>query len=221
MSGRGLLRTCAAYILDNRDSFCVSSIEMYGDKLYDLLNPDSSKNELKLTENAVFISQKEIIRSLDHLTQILEKIIKIRKTKDTNQNKNSSRSHLFFVFHGYSNDINKRSTLIFADLAGNEHSEGKENVAETNSINTSLNEFSLLLEQLEIQKTPIIRTSIGIILKPVLLQGKTSILYHVLPDRLKNCLSHVEKIVNMKKLNKRKPLCNLTDIRNVKNICNK
>ena len=130
-----------------------SYIQIYNEKIYDLLNisEDNNKNMLKLKtdrKKGIIISgANEILAS--NYTDILD-ILEIgennRKIRYTNKNKMSSRSHTIFMISIENKITNNITKIKLCDLAGSErYSNSKiykrEHIDEMRNINKSL--FSL------------------------------------------------------------------------------
>ncbi|XP_034942202.1 kinesin-like protein KIF12 [Chelonus insularis] len=132
-----------------------SFLEIYNEKIMDLLNLGSSKKSLPVrwskktrgffVENLFTVECEE----LDDLLSVLEEGMKNRAVGAHNMNEHSSRSHTVLTVHIRSEQqmengvfISKQGKINFVDLAGSEmtkktNSEGK-TLEEANNINKSL-----------------------------------------------------------------------------------
>ncbi|XP_043282318.1 kinesin-like protein KIF12 isoform X2 [Venturia canescens] len=132
-----------------------SFLEIYNEKVIDLLNPGSSRKPLAVrwskkirgffVENLFTVECEE----LDDLLAVLEEGMRNRSVGTHNMNEHSSRSHTILTVHITSEQqmengvfISKQGKINFVDLAGSEmtkktQSEGK-TLEEANNINKSL-----------------------------------------------------------------------------------
>ncbi|XP_044002357.1 kinesin-like protein KIF12 isoform X2 [Aphidius gifuensis] len=132
-----------------------SFLEIYNEKVIDLLNPGSSRKSLAVrwskkirgffVENLFTVECQE----LDDLMAVLEEGMRNRSVGTHNMNEHSSRSHTILTVHITSEQqmdngvfITKQGKINFVDLAGSEmtkktQSEGK-TLEEANNINKSL-----------------------------------------------------------------------------------
>ncbi|KAL1141008.1 hypothetical protein AAG570_000934 [Ranatra chinensis] len=132
-----------------------SFLEIYNEKVIDLLNPGSARKPLAVrwskksgrffVENLFTVDCEE----LDDLLAVLEEGMRNRVMGSHSMNEHSSRSHTILTVHITSEQqmengvfITKQGKINFVDLAGSEmtkktHSEGK-TLEEANNINKSL-----------------------------------------------------------------------------------
>ncbi|XP_063984116.1 kinesin-like protein KIF12 isoform X3 [Diachasmimorpha longicaudata] len=132
-----------------------SFLEIYNEKVIDLLNPGNSRKSLAVrwskksrgffVENLFTVDCEE----LDDLLAVLEEGMRNRSVGSHNMNDHSSRSHTILTVHITSEQqmengvfISKQGKINFVDLAGSEmtkktQSEGK-TLEEANNINKSL-----------------------------------------------------------------------------------
>ncbi|RZF40559.1 hypothetical protein LSTR_LSTR000438 [Laodelphax striatellus] len=132
-----------------------SFLEIYNEKVIDLLNPGSSRKPLAVrwskktrgffVENLFTVDCEE----LDDLLAVLEEGMRNRSVGSHSMNEHSSRSHTILTVNIVSETqmengvfISKQGKINFVDLAGSEmtkktHSEGK-TLEEANNINKSL-----------------------------------------------------------------------------------
>lgn len=81
------------------------------------------------------------ITAISDVERLIKEGLQKRKTRNTNQNSFSSRSHAILTIH----TLTHGSKLIFVDMAGNESADGKENVDETSFINKSISQLNTVL----------------------------------------------------------------------------
>lgn len=142
----------------------VGYIEIYNEKVYDLL--DKSNSILKMFETPcgdVSLNSKEFITNCpDQIMQYLEEGNKIKRIGDTNMNERSSRSHTIFRItiesslidrmEGAENDAVQSSTLNLVDLAGSERADqtgaSGSRLKEGSHINKSLLSLSCVIQKL-------------------------------------------------------------------------
>lgn len=142
----------------------VGYIEIYNEKVYDLL--DKSNSILKIFETPcgdVSLNSKEFITNCpDQIMQYLEEGNKIKRIGDTNMNERSSRSHTIFRItiesslidrmEGAENDAVQSSTLNLVDLAGSERADqtgaSGSRLKEGSHINKSLLSLSCVIQKL-------------------------------------------------------------------------
>ncbi|XP_029734785.2 uncharacterized protein LOC109400725 [Aedes albopictus] len=142
----------------------VGFIEIYNEKIYDLL--DKSNTTLKIFENQngdVSLNYKEFITNCsEQIMQYLEEGNKLRRIGDTNMNERSSRSHTIFRItiesrlidrkEGDVNDAVQTSTLNLVDLAGSERANqtgaSGSRLIEGAHINKSLLSLSCVIQKL-------------------------------------------------------------------------
>ncbi|XP_044735415.1 kinesin-like protein KIF12 [Chrysoperla carnea] len=132
-----------------------SFLEIYNEKVIDLLNPGSARKPLAVrwskklrgffVENLFTVDCEEF----DDLLAVLEEGMRNRKVGSHSMNEHSSRSHTILTVHINSEQaaengvfISRQGKINFVDLAGSEmtkktHSEGK-TLEEANNINKSL-----------------------------------------------------------------------------------
>ncbi|KAJ3225554.1 kinesin-like protein Klp8 [Clydaea vesicula] len=121
---------------DLNHSFSVSAsyMEIYNEKVIDLLNPfPNNKKKLRIREHPNFGPyvedlSKVLVNSHSEITLLIENGNKSRTIATTNMNQNSSRSHTIFtivLLHHYDNKetgmlSEKQSRICLVDLAGSE-----------------------------------------------------------------------------------------------------
>ncbi|XP_076278067.1 uncharacterized protein LOC143207979 [Lasioglossum baleicum] len=139
----------------------VSYLEIYKEKVNDLLNPTGIDLKLKEdTSGQVFLHCKEeITNSPETMISIMKKGDKNRRTGETNMNERSSRSHTIFRItiesreaSGDSDSVIQVSQLNLVDLAGSERARHTgatgERFKEGLHINLSLSTLGLVIKQL-------------------------------------------------------------------------
>lgn len=125
--------------------------------------------------------------------------LKKRATKATDQNITSSRSHAFTIIE----TPNLTSQLVFADLAGFESSNNKENVKESISINLALSKFNKLLLDLKQKRIPNYNEHLlSTFLQPVLKQTKATVFYHISEPNIAKNLNLIDQLLEVR-VNKR------------------
>ncbi|XP_063708144.1 kinesin-like protein KIF12 [Culicoides brevitarsis] len=146
-----------------------SFLEIYNEKVIDLLNPGSARKPLAVrwskksrgffVENLFTVDCEE----LDDLLAVLEEGMRNRSTGSHQMNEHSSRSHTILTVHITSEQqaengvyLSKQGKINFVDLAGSEmtkktHSEGK-TLEEANNINKSLMVLGYCIAQLSDNK---------------------------------------------------------------------
>eukprot|EP00770_Monocercomonoides_exilis_P008929 MONOS_8884.1-p1 / transcript=MONOS_8884.1 / gene=MONOS_8884 / organism=Monocercomonoides_exilis_PA203 / gene_product=kinesin 3 / transcript_product=kinesin 3 / location=Mono_scaffold00348:47159-48870(-) / protein_length=389 / sequence_SO=supercontig / SO=protein_coding / is_pseudo=false len=130
----------------------VSFLELYNEKLQDLLDPKSNKN-IKIRESptkGVYVENvvEELVESYKEIEEVLEEGEKSRTVAATNMNATSSRSHSVLTIFFTRNEViegkktQKDSRINLVDLAGSERQAKTgatgQRLAEANAINKSL-----------------------------------------------------------------------------------
>jgi hypothetical protein len=139
-------------------------VELYKDTLNDLLLPKNVKDRPKIeirfnkdTEQVVLKNAKQVpIRSESECKEVFEHGLEGRKTRATQMNAESSRSHLIFsmIIESTNRKNGKKhiGKLSFIDLAGSEKSSktgvDAEGAAEAKSINMSLSALGNVISAL-------------------------------------------------------------------------
>ena len=139
-------------------------VEIYKGELRDLLLNQSVADRPKLEvrfdrENSMVVIKNVKVLEIndqDQCNQVFEKGLKGRKTRKTNMNDESSRSHLIFaILIESTNRLTGKKQigkLSFIDLAGSESSKktgtDKEGQAEANAINQSLSSLGMVITKL-------------------------------------------------------------------------
>ncbi|KAI4495494.1 hypothetical protein M0802_008708 [Mischocyttarus mexicanus] len=138
----------------------VSYLEIYNEKVNDLLNKSST--DLKLHEDngqIVIKCKEEVTNSPEHVLSIMKKGNKNRRIEETDMNERSSRSHTIFRItiesrktDAESDGAIQVSQLNLADFAGSERAGQTgatgERFKEGRLINLSLSAFGLVIRQL-------------------------------------------------------------------------
>ncbi|XP_015179978.1 PREDICTED: centromere-associated protein E-like [Polistes dominula] len=138
----------------------VSYLEIYNEKVNDLLN--KSVTDLKLHEDngqIVIKCKEEVTNSPEHVLSIMKKGNKNRRIEETDMNERSSRSHTIFRItiesrktDAESDGAIQVSQLNLADFAGSERAGQAgttgERFKEGRLINLSLSAFGLVIKQL-------------------------------------------------------------------------
>jgi kinesin family member 5 len=110
-------------------TFKVSYVEIYMEKIRDLLDPNRLKNNLTVREdkiNGIYIAgvTEEYVTSFEELLNVMQSGAFNRATAATGMNEGSSRSHSVFTItigqKDLSNACAKSGKLVLVDLAGSE-----------------------------------------------------------------------------------------------------
>lgn len=190
----GILARSTEFFLSQTNDVSISAIEIFGNKYFDVVGG---------TRILLDHSQADRIQinSMSQFNTIQNNIIKARTQKATNQNTNSSRSHLFIKFHSISNPY---SSMAFIDLAGWENPEGKV-IEETKFINKTLTELNTVLIQIANNRIAIFNSPLLKLLKPYFSgSAKTLMLYHVSNTGAKKGLENIKDVIANIKGEKRK-----------------
>lgn len=158
----GLLQLCLRDIFRKKEensikgeatTIKVTYLEIYNEKLRDLLNPHNEK-EVRVIQmgTAITVSNTEAVtmNSLDDVLNAFEEGKKVRVVGSTKMNNTSSRSHAIFTIHY--NDKQNAAKFNIVDLAGSER-QGKtgasgDRLKEANNINASLTNLGIVIEKL-------------------------------------------------------------------------
>lgn len=132
------------------------------------------------------------IDSIEQFNDLLTNVLTHRIQKSTNQNATSSRSHA--VIKIIKEDSSAKNVLLFADLAGFENQEEKEDPRETIFINNSLLELNKVFLSVAKGQTSICTTALTKYFKPHL-NGKMVMLYHMRASMINNALCHIKDLV--------------------------
>lgn len=149
---------------NSQSKLSLSIIEIYNENIYNLLCEDcpllniyeSSNNNLVIPDlNPINIE------NFNEAAKLFKLSAKLRKTKETNNNDRSSRSHCIYTFHLKTIEGEKitRSKLHIIDLAGSERISRSVGVMDENlkkeaiSINLSLTSLSNVLNSIAVKST--------------------------------------------------------------------
>jgi len=129
-----------------------SMLEIYQEQLYDLLNPDTKSQDLKIKEHSkkgIYVENlsEVYISSQEEFLVLIHEAERCRIVKETGLNKCSSRSHLLFqlqITQKFPDDTEKHGSLNLIDLAGSEK------VSKTHAIGETLNEAKKINTSLSI-----------------------------------------------------------------------
>lgn len=159
-------------------------------KWRDLVNEHSSLDD-KYTNKY----QEIEIKSIQNIGVFLERALKKRTSKSTNQNDTSSRSHAVLTI-----STGNGTKLLFVDMAGNERSEGKDNVNETCFINKSLTQLNTVLAYKAKGLLPPYRDNdFTLFLKPYMVKNKVIIFFHARKENLVKSLMAIQDCCAHKK----------------------
>ena len=158
----GLLQMCLRNIFQKKEenskngiatTIKVTYLEIYNEKLRDLLNPNNEK-EVRVIQigNAINVSNTEpqLMNTLDDVLNAFEEGKKVRVVGSTKMNNTSSRSHAIFTIHY--NDKQAAAKFNIVDLAGSQRQSktgaSGDRLKEANNINASLTNLGLVIEKL-------------------------------------------------------------------------
>jgi len=193
-------------------------VEIYKGELRDLLLPknvaERPKIEVRFNKEEGFTTLKNVkikeIKNMEQLRDVFEKGLTGRKTRKTQMNDESSRSHLIFsILIESENKITgkkQKGKLTFVDLAGSENSKktgtDKEGQAEANEINKSLSALGLVINKLvdgstvipyrENILTRVMQDSIGGNAKTLMFVNCSPSVYN--RDETKNSLEYAKRV---------------------------
>jgi hypothetical protein len=164
---RGIIPRCVTDLFNKirkdevQVSVYCSFVQIYNEKLFDLLRDPNQKNPLSIredTQQGIFVeglSEFVVQNEYDCLT-LLRRGERNRVTRHTKMNMSSSRSHTIFQFLLESEKVDehgmiKRSKLNLGDLAGSEkidkeESMQKQHLAELRNINLSLTTLGKVIQ---------------------------------------------------------------------------
>lgn len=144
-------------------NFYASFLEIYNEKIRDLLCDDRKANNQNQNEVSINKIPSVEVKTEEEVHRLLRKAFKNRTVEPTNCNKKSSRSHSVFTlkFKGKNSKTNQRcdGILNLIDLAGNESlkkslAEGQRK-KETAAINTSLSQLGIVIRAIKTNQTHI------------------------------------------------------------------
>lgn len=169
----GILKRSVRFLLNASHKISLQMVEIYGSQVFDCLGP----SKIDVTSSNGNKASQVIVESSKHFDSMLQGALQHRTQKATNQNETSSRSHAItkIILDG------SRGILLFADLAGFENIDGKENRQETNFINQSLLELNkvMLAVSQEAQNVPVCTSALTKFFKPHFCDGDIVMLYHL------------------------------------------
>lgn len=163
-----------------------SFIEIYNDKIYDLLGESDNPLKLVLLDRVVIkdLSKIETKNDIDKIMNIIDIGLGKRKISKTKINKKSSRSHAIFMI-----DVlwskRKITKIRFIDLCGSEFLESSLNNSETLSINKSLSELGRVFNAFNMKKKPNFRNSTltKILSDTLKYQAINHFIFHIRPEQ--------------------------------------
>jgi len=146
-------------------TFKVSYVEIYMEKIRDLLDPNRLKNNLTVREDkalGIYIAgvTEEYVTSFDELLHCMQSGAFNRATAATGMNEGSSRSHSVFTITVGQKDMNsatsKNGKLVLVDLAGSEMvrktGASGQQLEEAKTINKSLSALGQVINALTDEK---------------------------------------------------------------------
>lgn len=178
----GLLNRSVQYVLE-AGNILISCVELAKNEFQDL-------NDKRKKISKVGDGKKERISSITEFNNLLSKVLKLRAQKATDQNKTSSRSHLFINF-----EDNTGTIMSFIDLAGWESAKNKEETAETTFINSSLTSLNTALGKIATKFMPSYDSVLAKAFKSHLQSSKICMLYHVSNAGVVDGLKNIKTIV--------------------------
>lgn len=190
----GLIYLSMDYLFGKIPQLHASCIEYYDGKFKDLLHGFSCLKKTKIHDIEALMAAVE---TPDDMHNIMKHSLGARITRATNQNTYSSRSHVITIF----SSPTLTNHLLFVDLAGNECSDGKENVPETCMINKSLAQLNrVLLAHSRGQFIPYRENVFTQFLQPFFTKRKVVVFYHATNATFENDLFSIQDIVGAKKI---------------------
>lgn len=194
-SDMGILKRCVRFLLNASHNISFQMVEIYESKVFDCL--DSGKTDV--TSSNGNKASHVAIESSEHFDSMLQAALQRRTQKATNQNETSSRSHAItkIVVNGSNGNI------LFADLAGFENIDGKENRHETVFINQSLLELNKVLLEISKKNVPVCTNALTKFFKPHLCDGDIVMLYHLhakSSESMKKGLGYIKDLTYKKKI---------------------
>ncbi len=129
-----------------------SYVEVYMEKVRDLLHPKSDNLKLRETNGSVYIEKCTVhpVKSAEELMAIIVRGEKHRSVAHTEMNARSSRSHSIFIVTVA--QPNKTSKLVLVDLAGSEKVDRSgvtgQSLDEAKQINKSLSALAMVIQSL-------------------------------------------------------------------------
>jgi len=129
-----------------------SYVEVYMEKVRDLLHPKSDNLKLRETNGSVYIEKCTVhpVKSADELMAIMVRGEKHRSVAHTEMNARSSRSHSIFIVTV--TQAHKTAKLVLVDLAGSEKVDRSgvtgHSLDEAKQINKSLSALAMVIQSL-------------------------------------------------------------------------
>lgn len=163
----GILRKSVEFLLNKGISFHAELIEIHATGLSDC--GGIKKLPLKAGTHAT----KLPVENIDQFDEHLQRALKHRIQKATNQNANSSRSHAVFKI------VAEKKSFLFADLAGFESQENKPNADESKFINKSLLDLNTVLSAIAAKRAPVCSSSLTKYFKQYFIRGDIFMFFHV------------------------------------------
>ena len=204
---------------ENKYVLKISFLEIYKEKMIDLLNPDN-KEKVKLSDACDVIELKNLRKLFINSPEEAIKFIiggnHFRHTASTLMNKESSRSHAIISIYIENQLLNegkiKKSVFHIVDLAGSENQKKTgatgDRIKEAGKINKSLLNLSLVIKNIINKQKPI--------------PYRDSLLTHILKDSLGgNAKTLIIASISKLKCNLRETVNTLNFAQNAKNIKNK
>lgn len=204
-SSKGIIQSAVEFLIA-RTPINIVMVELYGSKCVDLLSPKDGPIEYNSTgEVIVTKAKKSAVISLNEFETLLGLALKNRATKSTNQNDTSSRTHAITIIE---KDGRNSNQLVFADLAGYEYLEGKQDTQETIDINKALYDLNKVLLDKSQKMQPVYCNELTKFLRPALQQSKTTLFYHIKEKTMFKYLNMIDRLMGVRQT-KRPVLVNL------------
>ncbi|CAG9315605.1 unnamed protein product [Blepharisma stoltei] len=153
---------------DSQSTIVCSLIQIYNEKLYDLLQDDRMEKPLRIRMDQTFGVYVEglseyVVQTVDDCIAIIRKAETNRAVRNTKMNAMSSRSHMIFQIVLETDKVDrdgkiKRSKINMCDLAGSERIDkmrgtNKSHLSELTNINKSLSVLGIIISELAKGKT--------------------------------------------------------------------
>ncbi|XP_031639729.1 protein claret segregational-like, partial [Contarinia nasturtii] len=139
------------------------------------------------------------IQSSDEFSQTFQQVLALRAQKSTDQNATSSRSHLIVKISLKNNS----NCIVFADLAGFESAKNKENLSETQFINSSLSGFNQVMLSMSRNEKPNFKANTLTKCLQPFINANAVMFYHVNAYSMKTSLEMIKDIMASQKGQKR------------------
>lgn len=188
-STAGIITEAVQYLIGKNIKLKASFVEYYDGKWRDLATESGTFDKHQKKYHEIEIS------SIEGLDGFMNDALKRRKTKPTNQNETSSRSHAVLSI----STSDEGPTILFVDMAGNEKLDGKDDVKETCFINKSLSQLNAVLTAKARHEPPPYRDNdFTLFLKPYFLKNKVIVFFHVRKMNFSKDLLAIQEVIGLK-----------------------